>query len=222
MSETNMENQVENEVQNEPEKVDTKTFTQDDVERIVSERLARERKKFEKKFDGVDVEEAKRLLAEKEQAELERQKERGEFEEVLKKTVAKKDEELNSYKQKLQETLVDGALLNAASKNNAVSPEQVSALLKNKVKLSDGGTVEVLDDNGTPRYNDKGELLSVNELVSDFLTANQHFVRATTGGAGSAGNAGGSTPKHQSVAEMVANWNSGGREAYAAMKKGNK
>lgn len=196
-----------------------KTFTQEELDRIVADRIARERKKAEKKLEGIDLEEARKIMQEREQAEIERQKERGEFENILKQTVEKKDQEITAYKQKLHETLVDGSLLNAASKHDAVSPDQVSQLLKGKVRLADDGGVEVLDDQGTPRYNSEGNLLSVDELVSDFLTANPHFVRASGGGTGSMGNAGGLTPKPVSVADMVENWNSGGREAYAAMKK---
>jgi hypothetical protein len=196
-----------------------KTFTQEELDRIVADRIARERKKAEKKLEGIDLEEARKIMQEREQAEIERQKERGEFENILKQTVEKKDQEITAYKQKLHETLVDGSLLNAASKHDAVSPDQVSQLLKGKVRLADDGGVEVLDDQGTPRYNNEGNLLSVDELVSDFLTANPHFVRASGGGTGSMGNAGGLTPKPVSVADMVENWNSGGREAYAAMKK---
>lgn len=196
-----------------------KTFTQDELDRIVADRIARERKKAEKKLEGIDLEEARKIMQEREQAEIERQKERGEFENILKQTVEKKDQEITAYKQKLHETLVDGSLLSAASKHDAVSPDQVSQLLKGKVRLADDGGVEVLDDQGTPRYNNEGNLLSVDELVSDFLTANPHFVRASGGGTGSMGNAGGLTPKPVSVADMVENWNSGGREAYAAMKK---
>lgn len=196
-----------------------KTFTQDELDRIVADRIARERKKAEKKLDGIDLEEARKIMQEREQAEIERQKERGEFENILKQTVEKKDQEITAYKQKLHETLVDGSLLSAASKHDAVSPDQVSQLLRGKVRLADDGGVEVLDDQGTPRYNNEGDLLSVDELVSDFLTANPHFVRASGGGTGSMGNAGGLTPKPVSVADMVENWNSGGREAFAAMKK---
>jgi hypothetical protein len=196
-----------------------KTFSQTELDRIVADRVAREQRKYEKQLSGIDINEAKQLLLDKEAAELERQKERGDFESVLKKTVEKKDQEINAYKSKLQSTLVDGALLNAASTNNAVNPEQVSALLRNNLRLSDDGSVEVLDSNGTPRYNDSGNLLSTGELVAEFLTANPHFVRASAGGSGSQGNAGGSTQKSLSVADMVANWNEGGKEAFAAMKK---
>lgn len=201
------------------ESQETKTFTQEELDRIVADRVAREQRKFDKRLSGVDLDEAKELLAKKEAAELERQKERGEFDKVLKQTVEKKDAEIQSYKSKLQQTLVDGAILGAASNNNAVNPNQVSQLLKDQTRLSDEGTVEVLDANGVPRYNDSGDLLSVNEMVAEFLTVNPHMVKASQGGTGSMGNAGGSTQKPQSVADMVANWENGGKEAFAAMKK---
>ena len=218
MSDEIMETEAETETAA-VETQESKTFTQDELDRIVADRVAREQRKFDKRLSGVDLDEAKDLLAKKEAAELERQKERGEFDKVLKQTVEKKDMEIQSYKSKLQQTLVDGAILGAASNNNAVNPTQVSQLLKTNTRLSDDGNVEVLDDNGTPRYNDSGDLLSVNEMVAEFLTVNPHMVKASQGGTGSMGNAGGSTQKPQSVADMVANWSDGGKEAFAAMKR---
>ena len=218
MSDEIMETQAETETVA-VETQESKTFTQDELDRIVADRVAREQRKFDKRLSGVDLDEAKDLLAKKEAAEIERQKERGEFDKILKQTVEKKDMEIQSYKSKLQQTLVDGAILGAAGNNNAVNPNQVSQLLKDQTRLSDDGTVEVLDANGTPRYNGSGDLLSVNEMVTEFLTVNPHMVKASQGGTGSMGNAGGSTQKPQSVADMVANWESGGKEAFAAMKK---
>lgn len=196
-----------------------KTFTQEEVNQILEQRLARERKRFEKQTAGIDLDEAKRALEEKQAAEMEAAKQRGEFEKVLKETVGKKDQTIQSLQERLHQIQVDGALLNAASSQSAVSPEQVSALLRNNIRLGDDGNVEVLDKSGTVRYNDKGELLTVNELMSEFLTANPHFVRATPGGSGSTGGAGGSTQKPMSVAAMLENWDSGGREAFAAQRK---
>ena len=219
MSDEIMDEEVNTQTESNQGSGEGKTFTQADVDKILEQRLARERKRFEKMTDGVDIDEAKRVLAEREQAELERQKERGEFENVLKKTVEKKDQMIQSLSSKLQQIQVDGALLNAASSKNAVSPEQVAALLKGQTRLSDDGQVEILDKNGSIRYNDNGELLSVNELMAEFLTANPHFVRASAGGSGSSGNAGGSTQKPSSVADMLSNWENGGREAFAASKK---
>jgi hypothetical protein len=220
MSEEIVDNQTEETVVETPTE---KTFTQEEIDKIVADRVAREQRKFDKKLSGIDLDEARQLLTQKEQVEQDKMKERGEFETILKQTVEKKDSEINAYKTKLQQTLVDGAILGAASNNNAVSPEQVSSLLKAQTRLGEDGTVEVLDNNGTPRYNDSGDLLSVNEMVGEFLTANPHFVRASKGGTGSQGNAGGSTLKPQStVNDMVDNWNEGGREAYRALMKAKK
>lgn len=196
----------------------TKAFSQEELDAIVEQRLMRERKKYEKKLEGVDLDEARRLLEEKQQAEIERQKEKGEFEKVLQQLAEKKDNEISQYKTKLQEIQVDGALINAASQNNAVSPDQVVALLKSKTRLGEDGSVEILDNDGSVRYNDSGTPLQVNDLVSEFLTANPHFVKASPSGTGSKGAAGGSTQKPSSVADMLASWENGGKEAYAAMK----
>jgi hypothetical protein len=195
---------------------EAKTFSQEELDRIVADRVQREKRKLDKKLEGIDLEEARQLMIDREQATLERQKEKGEFESILKQTVEKKDMEISQYKQRLESTLIDGSLLSAASKYNAVEPNQVAQLLRSSLKLADDGSVEILDSNGTVRYNEKADPLSVDEVVGDFLTANPHFVRATPSGAGTLGNAGGSTQKPQSVESMVENWNSGGREAYRA------
>ena len=209
---------VEAETETAAVETQAKTFTQDELDRIVADRVAREQRKFDKKLQGINLDEARELIQKREEAELEAQKQRGEFDTTLKQSVEKKDAEIQSYKRKLQETLIDGALTNSASRNNAVDTAQVAALLKGNTRLSEDGTVEVLDGNGTPRYNDKGDLLSVDEMVTEFLTTNPHFVRASAGGSGSQGNVGGSTSKPQSMVDIVANWSSGGREAYKAMK----
>ena len=91
--------------------------------------------------------------------------------------------------------------------------------MKDQTGLADDGTVEVLDGNGVPRYNDSGDLLSVNEMVSEFLTANPYLVKASQGGTGSMGNTGRTTQKPPSAADMVANWRNGDKEAFASMKK---
>ena len=111
-----------------PEVQDLKTFTQEELDRIVADRVARTKRQYEKKLDGIDLDEAKSLLQRQQEAEIEKQKERGEFESILKQTVEKKDLEIRTYKQRLESQLVDGALLTAASRNNAVSAEQVGQL----------------------------------------------------------------------------------------------
>ena len=204
MSDEIMETEVTEAVEQEaPEAQDVKTFTQEELDRIVADRVARTKRQFEKRLEGIDIDEARNILQERENAQIEKQKERGEYEALLKQMADKHSQETAALKSQLERTLVDGALLSAASKANAVSPDQVSALLRSSVALSEDNTVEVYDSNGTPRYNDSGNLLSVEELVTDFLTANPHFVKATAGGAGSSGAAGGSTSKPLSYSEML-------------------
>ena len=219
MSDETMEESVDTEPAQETPAQESKTYTQEDMDRVVSDRLARERRKFEKQLDGINLEEARQIMLEREQAQIERQKEKGEFEQVLKQTVEKKDQEIAKLNAALHTTKIDGALLTAANKHNAIDSEQVATLLRHSVRLSDDGMVEVIDANGTVRYNDNADPLTIDEAVSEFLTASPHFVRASQGGAGTMGNAGGSTPKPTSVADMVENWSNGGKEAYAALRK---
>ena len=181
----------------------TPEFTQEQVDKMVSDRLARERKKYDKKYAGVDVDAYKGWQAEQEQAEVDRQKERGDFESILKNTVGKKDDEISQLKNRLTEIEVDGSLLRTASNLNAVSPDQVASLLRSQVRLGDDGNVEVIDKQGVLLYGDTGEMKKVTDLVSDFLTTNPHFVKASLSGAGSVGKVGGGTQTPKPVAEMT-------------------
>ena len=166
----------------------TKTFTQEDLDLVVKERLARERSKLLKKYEGVDVEKYNTLIQEQEAKEQEEQAKRGEFEKVLKSTVEKKDSVISQLQNELQNIKVDGNLLNAASSRKAVNPQQVVRLLKDQVRLTESGEVEVLDESGSARYTDKGTAMGVEELVEDFLTSNPHFKMANPGGTGSTSN----------------------------------
>ena len=151
MTEENMEKpQVETETT--AEQIQEKTFTQSEIDKIVADRLARQERKFQKQVGDIDLDQARQVLREREEAELNLKKERGEFEEILKTTVSKKDQEINALQSRLQHTLVDGELMNASAKHNAISPDQVSTLLKRNIRLSEDGTVEVTDNKGAVSY----------------------------------------------------------------------
>jgi len=175
---------VETDFTAETQEANTK-FTQEDIDRIVKERLVRERSKILKQYEGVDVERYKSLLDAEEKKQMEEQSKRGEFEKILQSTVGKKDQAIQQLQKELQAIKVDGAVLNAASGKKAVNPQQVVRLLKDQIRLGDAGVVEVLDDNGSVRYNDTGALMTAEELVSEFLSANPHFVSAGPSGTGS-------------------------------------
>ena len=180
-------------------------IAQSELDKIIEKRLARERAKIEKRFSGIDPDEARKLLDEKEKRELEMKKERGEFETVLKETVTKKDAIIAQQKAELKAVRIDDELLKEASNQQAIKPQQVVNLLKNRVQLGDDGKPEIIGENNAPMYNDKGEPLSIKEYVEQFLNDNPHFKVASPSGAGSKSSVGGDTPKPLNLAELNMN-----------------
>ena len=163
-------------------------FSAEQVEEKIKERLARERRKIYKELGTEDLNVAKSALQEKEAKELEIKKQRGEFDDIIKQQADKSNNEIANLKKQLEQIKVNDSLLSSASKHKANVPDQVVQLLKSNVKLNDEGKVEILAENQQPRYNTKGELLSVDEYVQEFLTQNPHFQSATPSGSGSTGN----------------------------------
>ena len=214
------ENNVEKvtEVSNETKSAESKAFTEDQVEAIVQRRLERYKKTVSSKLDGLDLEEAKKLLEEKKQKEQELALQRGEFDKVLKETVSKKDTRISALESELQKIRIDETLINTASVLKAINPNEVKALLRGAVKLNDSGNVEVVSENGTPRYNEKGELMSVNELVAEYLNNNPHHLSATPKGTGSQSGIGGNTLKPFSIANLDLS-KAEDRKIYAEHKK---
>ena len=176
--------------------------SQSEVDKIVERRLAREKSKYEKMYSGIDPEQARKLLQEKENKEMEDQKARGEFEKILKEQAEKSNKEIASLRSEIEKVKVDGALLNAASKNSAINPEQVKDLLKGNVKLTDDGKVEILAENKQPMYNKDGDLKSIDEYVKEFITDNPHFQTATPSGSGSKANLGKVDAKPNNLADL--------------------
>lgn len=167
------------------ESQETKGFTQDELDRIVKERLSRERAKIMKQYEGVDVDRYRQMLEAEEAKQHEEQAKRGEFEKILQTTVSKKDTQIQQLQKELQAIKVDGSVLNAASSRKAVNPQQVVRLLKDQIRLNDQGEVEVIDEQGSVRYSDQGTAMTIDQLVGEFLTANAHFVAAGPTGTGS-------------------------------------
>jgi hypothetical protein len=211
------ENAGVNEVSNNQDVVN-KVFSADQLEQIVQRRLERYKKTVSNKLDGIDIEEAKKLLQEKKDKELEIAKQRGEFDKVLKETVSKKDSQIQSLESELKKIRIDETLVNVASGLKAVKPAEVKQLLRNNVKLNDQGAVEVINDNGTPRYSEKGDPMTVNDLVAEYLKNNPHHVMATQSGSGSQGKIGGNSPKSVNMGDLDLN-NPSDRKLYSEMRK---
>jgi hypothetical protein len=173
---------------------DTNTLTQDDVNRIIAERVAREKAKFEKKYSNVDLDHYNNLVEAEEQRKQQELEKRGEYEKLLKDQAEKFNSKIQTYESELHSIKVDGTLLNEASSQRAVNPQQVVSLLKGNLKLNEAGGVDVVDTNGQVRYDDNGEPLKVSNLVNEFLSANPHFVSAGPSGSGTGQGVGKQTP----------------------------
>ena len=170
------------------ETVNSNTFSEDDVNNIVKQRLAKERASIYKKLDVEDLETAIQAVQNQKQAEEKTKIQKGEFEQILKEKSEEFNKKYTSLEKELKDIKINKSLLSSASKNRAINPDQVVELLKNNIQLNETGNVEILDKNGIARYNNKGELLTTDELVSEFLTQNPHFVTATPSGSGTVSN----------------------------------
>ena len=156
-----------------------KTYSQKEVDDMMARTKSAVQKKFTSKYEDLgDPEELRQLKAAHEQQQLELQKKRGQFDDIIRDLAAKKDEEIRKRDEIIKSYTVDLPLVNAAAQYGSVNPKQVQALLKSNLRLSDSGEVEVLDDKGTVRYSDKGQPFRVEELVKEFLDANPHFKSA--------------------------------------------
>jgi len=190
-----------------------------DIDKVVKDRLYRQEQKLLNELGVSSLDDAKSAIESIKKAEEEKQIERGKFDEVIKKKTQEYNEKLSKLESELRDERVDKQLINAASKHKAINPEQIKSLLKNNVHLNKDGKVEVVDSNGTPRYNKDGDLLTVDEAVQEFLTQNAHFQAATPSGSGSVSNVGQSTTqKTLNIADLDMS-NPADRKAYAEYRK---
>lgn len=167
------------------EETKTQSFSQQDIDKIVAERVQRERAKYEKKYGSIDVDHYNKLIEKEEKARQTELEKRGQFEQLLKEQADKFNSKIQQYQSELHSIKIDGALITEASGLKAVNPNQVTQLLKGQLKLNESGNVDVIDTKtGQVRYNDKGEPIQVKDLVSEFLQANPHFVSAGPNGSG--------------------------------------
>ena len=158
----------------------TKTYTQEEFDSHMARMKASITKKYEKTFQELgDIDELKQLKADSERKQLEDQKKRGEFDNIMKSMVDKKDAEIAKRDQLIKEYTVDLPLVQTAAQLRAVNAEQVKQLLKPNVRLSQEGAVEIVDREGKVRYTDAGNPFKVEDLVSEFLQSNPHFVQPT-------------------------------------------
>jgi len=179
-------------------KAEQKLFTQEQLDNIIQNRIMSERKKYEKKMEDEEKQKTELLK----QKQIEEAKSKSEIEKLMKERIAEKDTEILKYKTQVKKEKIDNSILSVASKNNAINPQQVVQLIEREVKLNDDGRIEVLDNNSNVRYNPKGELLTIEDRVKEFLDTNPHFRNATVQGSGSKASIGGNTVKPFKIQDL--------------------
>jgi len=202
---------------NEEVKVDApkqNTFTQEQLDNIIKSRLEAEQRKYEKKLQEEEKQKAEILK----QKQLEEAKTKSDLEKIMQERLQEKEQELAKYKNQIKKEKVDNSILSVASNNNAVSPSQVVALLKDEVKYTDDGRIEVVDNNSNVRYNAKGELLTIEDRVKEFLDSNPHFRKGSLSGSGSQSAVGGKTVKPFNLQDLDLT-KPEDRKAYAEYRK---
>ena len=194
------ETEVKTETSAEPvvEKAKEMTFTQQQLDNIIKQRLDAEQRKHNKALEETKKKEEEAFK----QKQIEEAKTKADLEKLMQSRIAEKDNEINRYKNEIKKERIDNSILSIASQNKAISPSQVVSLMKDKVRLTDDNRVEILDNNSNVRYNSKGELLTIEESVKEFLDANPHFRQGSLSGSGSQSAIEGKTVKPFNIQDL--------------------
>ena len=190
------------------------SFNQEDVDRIVKQRLEAEKQKHQRMLDEQKKKEDDALK----EKQIQEAKTKADLENLMKERIAEKDKELADWKSKVKTINVDNSIMAHASKNNAIAPDQVVSLLKHEVNYNDDGRVEILDHNKNIRYNSKGELFSLEDRVKEFLDVNPHFRKGSLAGTGSTSSIEGKTVKPFNIQDLDMS-NPEDRKRYAEYRK---
>jgi len=180
-----------------------KTFTQDEVNAILAKTKSQLEKKYSSKYEELgDPDTLKQIVSEHQKAQQEQQLKRGQFETVIQELAQRKDAEIQKRDKIIESFKVETPIVDAAARYRAVNPEQVKALIRNQVRLSQDGEVEVLDDKGGVRYDDSGRPVSVDSFVQSWLQSNPHFVSAQPATTNTRSNVTGATTKKTDIKNL--------------------
>ena len=169
-----------------------RTYSQKDVDDMMARMKASVAKKVTSQYEDLgDPNELRNIVENYKKSQQEQALKRGEFDKVMAELASKKDAEIAKRDSIISQYKIEQPLLNLAAKYKSVNPEQVSQLLRNGLRLSEEGEVEVYDPkSGQPKYNTKGKPYDVDSYVKEFLDANPHFVSAAPATTNTQGNVG--------------------------------
>jgi hypothetical protein len=191
-----------------------KVFTQPELERLLGERLARERSKYQdyddlKKFKEEHAKEQDKLK----QDELVRQKKYEEAEGTYKKQIGERDQLVAEKDRRITDMTITQAIANEATKMNGFLDETIALVRGMATVTKDGQVVmKVKDTNGIEKD------VSVEEGLKTFYASRPHLVKANgQGGSGTppAGGAGGGSGSGLDLGTL-------NNQYYQAMQAGNR
>lgn len=196
-----------------------KTYTQKEVDDMMAKTKSAITKKLSSKYEELgDPEELKTIVSSYQKVQQEQQLKRGEFDKVIQELAAKKDAEIQKRDKVIESFKVETPIVDAAARYRAVNPDQVKALIRNQVRLSPEGEVEVLDEKGVVRYDDSGKPVSVDSFVQSWLQNNPHFVSAAPATTNTRSNVTGNTTKKLDITKLDMK-NPEDRKVYAEYRK---
>ena len=174
------------------------TFTQEQLDNIIKSRLEAEKNKYEKKLQDEEKQKAELL---KEQ-QLKEAKSKSDIEKIMQERIKEKEDEVLRYKTQIKKEKVDNSILSVANREKSINAQQVVSLLKEEVRYTDDGRIEVVDNNSNVRYNTKGELFTIEDRVKEFLDSNPHFRQGSLSGSGSQSSIEGKTVKPFNIQDL--------------------
>ena len=174
------------------------TFTQEQLDNIIKSRLEAEKNKYEKKLQDEEKQKAELL---KEQ-QLKEAKSKSDIEKIMQERIKEKEDEVLRYKTQIKKEKVDNSILSVANREKSINAQQVVSLLKDEVRYTDDGRIEVVDNHSNVRYNAKGELFTLEDRVNEFLDSNPHFRKGSLSGSGSQSAVGGKTVKPLNIQDL--------------------
>ena len=129
----------------------------------------------------------------------------------------------NSTREEHNKTIDNVALIELARIKHAVNKRRSKEQMRKSLQftntlLNEEGKAEILDKDGTTRYNKEGKPLSIDEFVSEFITQNAHFQVATPSGSGSVSNVGKVNAQTFNLSDLDMN-NPDDRKKYAELRK---
>jgi hypothetical protein len=121
-------------------------------------------------------------------------------------------DKLKAEVERLREDRKAASLLRAISRHSVVDAEEVTELLKHRVRADEDGTLKVIGQSGAARVNNSGQPMSIEEFVDSWLSERPHHLRGSAAsGSGSLGARFSSSPARYDLSDPSA-WRSMPRE----------